>query len=265
MRHFDLFIDESGNVNPTDKASDIYVLCGCAVERDQRAQLKIRADQIKFKYWGQTNVVFHSRDIGKKSAQFGLFNRHKQEYQEFIWDLLSFLKESHFTVFVIVCDKEKARGKGWNSIKVTKETSHLLFYHYIVWLFGQKNDRGKITVESASAEKDKYYLNEFSYFLSPGCQELSVDYTRVRSVLTALSFVTKHNSDIEEEMADLFAYAAICKYFRQSGKASYKVGSYEDRMIRILDTKLFKKPKIAKEEKMKFYEVIEPFCVVPKK
>lgn len=265
MRRYDLFIDESGNVNPVDKASDVYILCGCAVEQEQQQQLKIYADKIKYKYWGNQRVGFHSRDIGKKSAQFAIFQKNTRLYESFLNDLFSFLKIGSFTVFVIVCDKEIARAKGWNTNKVIKETAHWLFYHYIVWLLGFKNERGRVAVESATAEKDKYYLNEFSYFLSPGCTELSVDYMKVRSVLTSLSFVTKHNSDIEEEIADIFAYAAKCKYYRQSGKATYKTGTYEDRMIRVLDNKLFQKPKFAREEKMKFFETIEPFCLVPKK
>ena len=266
MRYYDLFIDESGNVNPVDKKTDAYVLCGCAVEKDQRIELKTRADQIKYKYWGRTNITFHSRDIGKRSGQFDIFQNKKQLqlYKEFLQDVFAFLKEGNYTIFVVVCDKSLARKFGWNSIKVTKSTARVLFYHYIVWLLGLKNDKGKITVESATAEKDRYYLNEFSYFLSPGCRELSVEYTRVRSVLTSLSFVTKHNSDIEEEIADLYAYAASCRYYRQSGKDTYKTGTYEDHMIRALEKKLFTKPRFAKENKMKFYEAIEPFCVVPK-
>lgn len=264
MRHFELFIDESGNVNPVDKLSQTYVLCGCAIAQEQRLNLKIRADQIKFKYWGQTNVLFHSRDIGKKLGDFAKFRHHRKDYQNFLGDLFCFLKEASYTIFVIVCDKNKAGEKGWNSLKVIKETAHRLFYHYIVWLLGLKNDRGKITIESATAEKDRYYLNEFSYFLSPGCKELSVDYQKVRSVLTSVAFVTKHNSDIEEQIADLFAYAAQCKYFRETKQKTYKVGSYEDRIIRILDGRLFKRPRFAKKEKMKFYEAIEPFCLIPK-
>ena len=235
MRYFELFIDESGNVNPLDKISKIYVLCGCAVAKEQCVNLKIRSDQIKFKYWGKTDILFHSRDIGKKLGDYAKFRQNKKEYQDFLTDLFYFLKELHYTIFVI-----------------------------IVWLLGLKNDRGKITIESATAEKDRYYLNEFSYFLSPGCKELSVDYRKVRSVLTSVAFVTKHNSDIEEEIADLFAFAAQCKYFRETKQAAYKVGSYEDRIIRILDRKLFQKPKFAKKEKMKFYEAIDPFYLIPR-
>ena len=77
--------------------------------------------------------------------------------------------------------------------------------------------------------------------------------------------VTKENSDIEEQIADLFAYAAKCKYKRVFKKSVYKTGSYEDRIVKILDQKLFKLPSGAKDRKMKFYKTIEPFCIVPKK
>ena len=133
------------------------------------------------------------------------------------------------------------------------------------WLFGLKRGSGKITIESATSEKDRYYLSEFAYFLAPGCRELSVSFRDVQSLLTAISFVTKHNDDIEEQIADIFAYGMRCAYLRESGKETFKVGSYEDRLIKIMKLKLFAKPKFAKERKMKFYETIQPFCILPEK
>lgn len=264
MKQFDLFIDESGVANPLDKKTEIYVLCGCAVEKDQRIVLKTRADQIKFKYWGRTNVLFHSRDIGLQRGDYEQFKKQKAIYIEFLHDLFIFLKEFQYTIFVVVVDKQIARTKGWNGAKIIQETAHRVFYHYIVWLLSRGGDQGKITIESATSEQDQYYLREFSYFLSPGATEFAIDYRKVQTMITSVSFVTKNNSDIEEELADIFAFAARCKYLRLSGKETYKVGTYEDRIIRVLDRKLFQKPKFAKETKMKLYEAIDPFCVVPK-
>ncbi len=264
MKQYDLFVDESGVANPLDKKTEIYILCGCAVERDQRLAIKTRADQIKFKYWGRTNILFHSRDIGLRIEEYEQFNKQKARYAEFLHDLFLLLNEFRFTIFVVVADKQVARTEGWNGTKIVQETAHRLFYHFIVWLLGLGGDHGKITIESATSERDQYYLREFSYFLSPGATEFAIDYRKVQSMITSISFVTKNNSDIEEELADLFAFAARCRYLRQSGKATYKVGTYEDRIIRILDRKLFQKPKFAKETKMKLYEAIDPFCVVPK-
>lgn len=263
MKCFELFIDELGNTKPTDKRSELYVLCGCAVEQSERARLKTRADQIKFKYWGKTSIVFHSRELGLKEGVFSIFK--KRNWENFVRDLTCFLKEERLTIFIVVVDKRLARKMGWNSIKVTKETARKLFYHYLSWLFGLKGGQGKITVESATSEKDRYYLNEFSYFLSPGCLELSVDYRLVKKVLTSISFVTKENADIEEQVADLFAYAAKCLYLKKNKLKKFEKDSYEKKMVEILEKKLFEKPKFAKVGKMKFYEAIEPFCVLPKK
>lgn len=264
MKIFELFVDELGQFNPSSRQSDAYVLCGCVVDRYERDDLKIKADQIKFKYWNKTNVVFHSREFGRNENDFEIFKDNQIKRKEFLDDLFYYLKNSNISVFAIVVDKKIAKEKGWNSIKVVQETARKLFYHFIAWLLGMGSSRGKIYLESASAEKDKYYLNEFSYFLSPGFKELSVDYSLIREIITSISFVTKRNHDIEEQIADLFAYAAKCKYMRQERKQSFKVGSYEDHMIRILDSKLFQKPKSAKEKKMKFYETIDPFCILPK-
>lgn len=265
MRHFELFTDELGNANPLDDKSEIYVLCGCAINTENRDKLRIFANQIKFKYWGHTEVVFHSRDMGRKEKDFLIFKKDKEKYLDFINDLLMFLKKANFTVFVIVCDKKMARNKGWNQMKIVKETIRVLYYHYISWLLGLSPSKGKITIESATAEKDRYYLNDFSYFLSPGCRELSIGYKKIKSILTSLSFVTKENSDIEEQLADLLAHAAKCKYWRLLKRSTFKKGSYEDQVIKVLESKLFKFPNGAKDKKMKFYNTIEPFCIIPKK
>lgn len=255
-------MDELGNLNVSDTKSKYYVLSGCAVEQTQREIIKIRADQIKFKYWGKTDVVFHSREMGTKGGQFEIFRNKRTLWNEFLGDLFTLLSESQFTLFAVVCDKDELRSRGWNDIRLIKVTARKLIYHYLSWLFGLQNVSGKITIESATSEKDRYYLNEFSYFLSPGCRELSVNFRLVRSVLTSIAFVTKNNNDIEEQIADLFAYGMKCLYLREIKKATFMTGSYEDKLIRVLKLKLFRKPRFAREKKMKFYEAIEPFCVI---
>jgi len=258
-----LFIDESGNYDPKNKQSDLYILCGCSIPEYQREELKILADQIKFKFWGRTDIVFHSWDIGKNLGDFGIFKDDPKLKNEFVKDLFVFLKESPLILFFIIIDKKIARKKGWNQYKVIKETAHRLIYHFLALLFCYSNVSGKIIIESATAEKDKYYLDAFSYFLSPGFTELNVNYKEVRKVLTSLSFVTKDNFDIEEQIADLFAYGAKCKIDKIKDAKSIKAGSYEDTILSILEQKLIKRPIRAKERKMKFYEKIEPFCILP--
>lgn len=136
--------------------------------------------------------------------------------------------------------------------------------NFITWLLGLTGAKGKVNIESATAEKDRYYLNTFSYFLSPGNKELKVNYKKLQELLTSISFVTKRNYDIEEQIADLLAYAAKCKYLRLTKKKTFEIGSYEDKIIKVLETKLWRLPKLAGEKKMRFYKNIDPFCVIPK-
>ncbi|EKE12387.1 MAG: hypothetical protein ACD_13C00223G0003 [uncultured bacterium] len=264
MRCYELFIDELGQSNPTSKQSDVYVLSGCAIEDDKRNELKIFADQIKFKYWGNTNIVFHSREIARNEGSFSIFSRNLSRRREFFEDLYKFLNLANIILFVVVCDNKQAIKNGWNSVKVIKETGNLIFLQFTTWLLGLASAKGKVNIESATAEKDRYYLNTFSYFLAPQNKDLNVDYKIIQNILTSISFVTKRNHDIEEQIADLMAYAAKCKYLRVTKRKTFKVGSYEDKIIRLLETKLWRLPKLAGEKKMKFYKNIESFCVIPK-
>ena len=124
------------------------------------------------------------------------------------------------------------------------------------------DSRGKIIVESATAEKDFYFHKAIGYYLTAGIKELQVDYKKIQETLTSISFVTKNNFDIEEQVADLFAYAAKCKYMEKIGK-KFKKGLYEKMIISLLERKIFKKPTEAKDSKMKYFKKVDSFTILP--
>ena len=64
MKLINLFIDELGQSNPKAPNAGVYILSGCMLDRQARDDLKIKADQIKFKYWNRTDTFF----IPEKSA-----------------------------------------------------------------------------------------------------------------------------------------------------------------------------------------------------
>jgi len=264
MNHYRLFIDELGIASPKATESKIYALTGIMIRNDLRNDLKIKADQIKYKYWNKTNVVFHSRDIGKNLGDFSVFNKNEKIKETFLKDLLEYLSNTPLTVLSIIVDKQEALKKNWNDIKIFKETIRLLYYNYLAFLLGKESSNGKIIVESATAEKDVYYLKYFAYFTSPKCIELNIDYKKVQEILTSISFVTKRNFDIEEQIADLFSYAAKCKFLQELKKETFKSNSYEDRILKIFNEKLFSRPKNLSKKKLKFYEKVNSFIVLPK-
>jgi hypothetical protein len=265
MKSYKLFIDESGSESPSDDWSNFYVLSGCIIDEDKRNQLKNDADHIKFKYWGRTEIVFHSEEMGKDINDFEIFKNNPKLKSEFEKDLFNFLFRSPIKIMTVIIDKKLARKRGWNKNKVIKESCRCLIYHFIAFLLCKKKAKGKIIAESATTEKNLYFLKTFSYFLSPGYSELDRNHEEIKNILTSISFVTKRNHDIEEQLADLFAYGATCKYRRDLKIKNIIKDSYEDKIISVLEKKLLQECSKSTEKKLGLLKNTEYFCILPTK
>ena len=210
--------------------------------------------------WGLTDVIFHSREISRREGKFSIF-KDKNKYNEFIKDLEIFLSSSKFKMFFIMVDKNKARQAGWNDVKVNKDTTLYLVKNFLLTLI-TTDSKGEMIIESASAEKDKYLLDAFAYFLGSGIVHPKVDYKTIQDTISSVSFVTKKNNDIEEQISDLFGYAAKLHYFKQQ-EIDFRIGIYENMILKLLHKKIFKIPKDATPKKDKFFKEIDPFLVLP--
>lgn len=257
MKFINLFIDELGSANPKAENSKVYILSGIMITSQAREELKIKSDQIKFKYWSRTDVVFHSREIGRKEGNFSILKDETVE-KSFIKDLFNLLGNANFQLFGVIVDKTKI-PKNWNEKVLYKKTAEILISNFILALLAQQKCRGRLIVESATAEKDFYYHKAAGFFLSNGFKKLKIDYKEVQNVLTEISFVTKKNYDIEEQIADLLAYGLRIKYDKT------KVGllsEYEKRLLKVVDLKLFEMhPNTAGKKKL-LYSKIESFKIV---
>ena len=257
MKLINFFIDELGSASPKATQSKLYILSGIMVTSQSREQLKIKADQIKFKYWDNANIIFHSREIGRKEGNFRILKDDKIN-NNFSKDLIRFLHQGSFQLFGVVIDKTKI-PKNWNEKTLYKKTSEIIIKNFIFSLLAQQNCRGRLIVESATAEKDFYYHKTAGHFLSNGFRKLGIDYQQVQNVLTEISFVTKKNFDIEEQLADILAYGLKLKYEKSKNK---KLTDYEIKLIKVVDKKLFNMPPNTGIKKKKLYSQIESFKVI---
>ena len=71
-----LFLDESGdhglsNVNPN---FPIFVLCGVLFEQSDYEECRDKINQVKNQFWGNKDVIFHSRDIRKCQKEFQILS-----------------------------------------------------------------------------------------------------------------------------------------------------------------------------------------------
>lgn len=256
-KYLNLFIDELGSPSPQSKTQPIYILSGVLLTESARLNLEIASNQVKFKFWNRTDIVFHSRDIGRKQGDF-IILKDKEVSRNFEKDLFQFLSHGQYSLFSVVVDKNKI-PKNWNEVAIYKHTSREIIKNFIFALLAQKA-RGKLIIESATAEKDFYYHKSAGYFLSNGFPIYKVPYSEVQNVLTEISFVTKKNNDIEEQIADLLAYGIKLKY-----ETTKKAGltDYEQRLIKIVEDKLFKINPKTGAKKMRFYSKIKSYMVIP--
>lgn len=259
MKNLCLFLDESGIANPKVTNSEVYILAGCMVDDDVRDKLKIESDHIKFKYWSKTDIVFHSKEIDRKEGVFEIF-KDKKVFDAFQQDLFNFLSNNGFQMFFVLVDKKEALKQNWNDKKVYIETSEIMVKNFILSLLAQINVKGRLVVESASAEKDFYFHRAVGHFLSNGVPKLNVPFRQVQDVLTEVSFVTKKNQDIEEQISDLLAYAAKLRFKK---KKTIAMNNYEKGITKILNSKIFKMNPNTGIKKKKYYSQIDSFKVMP--
>lgn len=151
MKFFQLFVDESGTSNPTHAPSPLYILCGCCIEKSKKTELREYANQIKFKYWGKTEVVWHSDSLRRNIDDFKIFRGEPRLRNDFLNDLFRFLNKCQAKVFVVVVDKARARARGWDQTKVVEESSATLVGHFTRVLLAL-NAKGKMFVESSDED-----------------------------------------------------------------------------------------------------------------
>ncbi len=258
MKSLNLFIDESGLSNPKANKTGCYVLCGCLINDFACEELRIRADQIKFKFWEKTNIVFHSREIWRKAGDFSILKDEETGkcFKRLLFDLLG---KSGYQIFSVIVDNNRAVKLNWDDKKVYKETTNIIVKNFILTLLATKS-RGRLIIESASSEKDFYFHKAASHYLAKGLPELNISYSDVQNALTEISFVTKKNFDIEEQIADLLAYGAKLKFLNKKGK---ELSDYDKSILKILNLKLFVIHPQTGERKRKFYSKIESYKILP--
>ncbi|MDD3474897.1 MAG: hypothetical protein PHP08_03290 [Candidatus Dojkabacteria bacterium] len=249
-----LYIDETGQLSGS---TGYYILVGCVISDDKKETLKILSGQIKYKYWDNDAIVFHSQDMGKCMGNFKNLKDSSMR-NSFHHDLFKFLSISRIIIFPIVLDKKSITSKRWGKRRKLQTMSRNLFKNFILFTMSSSQNIGKITVESSSLSQDYYYHEALNHYKANGIKELKIKGKDISQSITSLSFVNKSNGDIEEQIADIFAYGVKCKL----SVKKYPKNSYEAQLINVLEKKMFKMPLNAKDLKKKMLSEIDPFVVI---
>lgn len=263
---YNLFIDESGKLDlrSVDVKAPHFSLAGVIVHDNLKQPIKIRADRIKFKYWGKVDIVFHANEIRQQKSNFEIFSIAGSKFTiaDFCSDFTNHFLNDNYKIGLVSINKVNylkknpgvahavsklalARpGSNWEkqvigtSNNLLKKAATELFTMYLDYLV-KKDASGEVIMESSNDIQDMLIYSAYNKILTSGFPSFNMDSQAVRKRLTGISFVTKLNHNIESQLSDIAAH-----YLNLESKlldliiTSYPK-PYDEDIIKILKSKGF--------------------------
>lgn len=253
---FKLYIDESGKNTLTDVQSYAPHFCvaGIQVHVNHDGFLTRRADQIKYKYWGNTKVTFRANDIRRLTGDFTIFENKPDLFTNFCEDFKEYIRCSNFHLIWIGINKfnyindnppvaNAIRG-GWkkqitaHEKGLTQKIFEELWKVHICYLIS-KSSYGNIIVEAADKVQDIDILTTYNHILSSGVSSMGLSGVDVREKFTSISFVTKKNLDAETQIADIGSHFLSLDARLNENVPYNGITQFDREMITLLKRKLF--------------------------
>ena len=206
------FIDESGDhgLKKLNQEFPLFLLCGILVEQLNYSRIRESFNSIKNKFWGNTNVIFHSRDIRKCEKEFVTFldsNVKTQFYDELNRSMI----QNEFTVFASAINKKEyvaAFGELHNNIYEQALTA--VFNQILTYLFNNKlNAFIDVVIEKRGKKEDRKLEEHFKYLQEQGTDSFSAK--QIANWEISIRFKDKKENVNGLQLADLIAYP-IAKY-----------------------------------------------------
>lgn len=254
---FKLYIDESGKNTLTDIQSYAPHFCvaGIQVHVNHDGFITKRADQIKYKYWGNTKITFRANDIRRLTGDFTIFKNKPDLFTNFCDDLKEYIRCSNFQLIWVGINKcdyinnnppiaHALRG-GWkkqitaHEKGLTQKIFEELWKIYICYLISKKSSYGNIIIEAADKIQDIDILTTYNHILSAGIPSMGLSDTDVREKLTSISFVTKKNLDAETQIADISSHFLSLDARLNENVPYNGVTQFDKDVIILLKQKLF--------------------------
>lgn len=208
MTQFGLFLDESGHANPTsiDPNNPLLVVCGVLFARKDYPAYRDAARALKRRYFATDQVVFHSRDIRKRTKPFNILLDPARN-AAFINDINVLFMKHTFTVLSAVIDKQAYFQKyPLSRADVYKIALEFIMERamYHVGPKGEEQGTIKIIAESRGSNEDAPLLAAYNRILDTGNRFNLPD--RFRATFKAFEFKRKRELIDGLELADLCAY-----------------------------------------------------------
>ncbi|NBD35010.1 MAG: DUF3800 domain-containing protein [Chloroflexi bacterium] len=204
MTHYVMFVDETGdhNLKHIDDHFPLFCLCGCVFEKTYYHQVaRPYVDDLKMRFWGATDIIFHSRDIRKQQGRFRFLRDHDRR-SEFYNAINEMMEHLDFTIIVVaILKREHLSHYGDNA----KHPYHLAL-EFMLERFalmvgdGEVGSDGHIIAESRGKVEDCLLKEEFFRLKKRGSFYQSFE------AITTLWTEKKRKNIAGLQIADLVAY-----------------------------------------------------------
>lgn len=221
IKKYYLFIDESGDhglVN-LDASFPVFLLCGLLTSEENYFQTRDNINLIKKTFWGNKEVLFHSRDIRKCEKEFQiLFDLDLK--RSFYNQVNELIEKSKYRVLASAINKTtyiKTYGKLSNDVY---ELALSFLIERAIFSLDEVKDCEKhleIVIEKRGKKEDKKLDEHFQRLVSRGTGFVSAN--RLKEVGIKITFRDKKENINGLQLADLLAYP-IARYVIEPKRAS---------------------------------------------
>ena len=222
-----LSIDESGKAS-YGHPSKYFILCGVIIEESRRNKIYRSLSKIKDKYFGDSEIILHGRDIFRKAGPFASLKDPVAE-TNFWSELINVINDEKICFVTIIVNKEHAQKRNWELNTILNRSYRSLLRKFKLNLSKTKL-YGRIIAES-DTNQDIFLLRAHHYH-----QSNSPTY---REHITSLSYVTKGNRDPDVELAD--SMALISRFYYENKGSSAKLTPIQRVKIKFIRRKIASK------------------------
>ena len=246
-----MFVDENGDSDTKSILKQIaknetisednkyFTVTGVIFTKQKYLNAKNNISELKEKYWANgmfsyngilKKVCLHSREIRRKMNPFDI---HLINYDSFMLDISSLIKNLEYTIISVTIDKENYLLKHYN-FHIYNTAMCFLMQRYIYYM--NNNSRGSIMLEARGKDEDFILLNEMKNIIfNTGIKDISPK--ELQSKISGIYFNPKWNKKYDGtfsglEIADLTSYP-IHKYIRNNKK---------DKAFEIIESKIDRFP-----------------------
>lgn len=229
---FYFFIDESGDhgLKKLNHEFPLFLLCGILVEQVDYSIFSESFNSIKNKFWGNTNVIFHSRDIRKCEKEFVTLLDSKvknQFYDELNWSMI----QNEFTVFASAINKKEyvaIFGELQNDIYEQALTA--VFNQIFMYLLNKHTETViNVIIEKRGKREDRKLEEHFKLLRNLGTEMFSAE--QIANCNLSIQFRNKKENINGLQLADLTAYP-IARFVLNP--------EYSNLSFEIIEKKIFK-------------------------